>query len=111
MKILWNTDVNAPGCPGEIISQDGQSLLIQNDWDFPGVARAFGWEIYNVQPEVEEEWVDIMKMKKICDHDGTDGTVDCRDCGITAGEFISAAYDWLLDNDGAEAEDQGFFQE
>ena len=46
-----------------------------------------------------------------CQHDGTDGTVDCHECGVTAGEFISAARDWLDNNDGATAEDPGYFNE
>lgn len=46
---------------------------------------------------------------KACDHDATDGTVDCKACGVTASEFISAAYDWLIANDGATADDPGYF--
>jgi hypothetical protein len=46
-----------------------------------------------------------------CAHDGTDGTVDCKHCGVTAGEFIAAAGEWLRDNDGATADDPGYFSE
>jgi len=30
-----------------------------------------------------------------CRHIGTDGTVDCRDCGCKAGDFIKAASEYL----------------
>jgi len=45
-----------------------------------------------------------------CDHTHTDGTVDCKDCGLTATDFIGAASDWLDDNDGATVEDPGYFE-
>lgn len=45
-----------------------------------------------------------------CKHDGTDGTVSCPECGLSASEFIEAARQWLGDNDGAEAEDPGYFE-
>ena len=106
--ITWNTDVNAPCCPGEIIGpryRDDQTgrwtndrILIQTDWDFPATAETFGWSTRNVQvcPECT------------CDHNGTDGTVDCK-CGITVGQFIDAAREWHDNNDGATAEDPGYF--
>jgi hypothetical protein len=47
--ITWNTNVNAPGCPGEILSEDGRSVLVQTDWDYPGVANTFGWSPKSVQ--------------------------------------------------------------
>ena len=45
-----------------------------------------------------------------CQHDGTDGTVDCDDCGLTAGDFIESAGEWLEANDGATVADPGYFQ-
>lgn len=50
------------------------------------------------------------KRKNKCSHSGTDGTVPCKDCGLTASDFITAAYDWLSDNEGAKAEDPGYFE-
>jgi hypothetical protein len=49
--ITWNTDCNAPCCPGEIINDDNpkQTILIQTDWDYPSTARTFGWDIKSVQ--------------------------------------------------------------
>lgn len=107
-QILWSTDVNAPCCPGEIVGEpivDGdetfeQTLLIQSDWDFPGVAQSFGWSLREVQQPGRD---------CPCDHDGTDGTVPCKACGLTQTDFISAAYDWLRDNNGVSAEDPGYF--
>ncbi len=102
MQICWNTDVNAPCCPGEIVADDGQSILVQTDYDFPGAASTFGWNMREVQREGYED--------NPCDHRGTDGTVDCPDCGVKASTFISAAYDWLMLNDGATVEDPGYFE-
>ena len=123
MTITWNTHVNAPCCPGEIVAEDGRSVLIQTDWDYPGVANSFGWSIRNVQRCKEcnraltvdngcklfacDHCDDL--IGKCCDHSHTDGTVDCPDCGVTAVAFITAADEWLSDHDGATAEDPGYF--
>jgi hypothetical protein len=92
--IRWNTQVDAPGCPGEIVNDDGRTVLVQTDWDYPGVARTFGWSPREVQRE----------DRPPCDHRSTDGTVDCPACGVTAGEFIAAAREWLEEHDGATAD-------
>jgi hypothetical protein len=121
MKITWNTDVNVPCCPGEILADDGRSILIQSDWDYPGTAQAFGWTLQSVQrclqcggiaatagdgkPYCCDTWA------QECPHDHTDGTVDCPDCGVTNSDFIGAACDWLRDNGGAVADDPGYFPE
>jgi hypothetical protein len=124
MRITWNTEIDAPCCPGEIIADDGRTLLIQTDWDYPGVALSFGWSLRDVQRcgecgHVQTEGLDgekhplcadCMQPFVPCDHDGTDGTVDCPECGLTAGEFISAAGDWLHDNDGATVTNPGYFE-
>lgn len=106
MKIRWNTDVAAP-CPGEIqqlfrnVRPTKNSVLVQTDWDFPGTASTFGWDMREVQQEDRRE--------SPCDHHSTDGTVTCRGCGLTATDFISVAYDWLVANDGVTVEDPGYF--
>lgn len=125
-QITWNTEVNAPCCPGEIVAQDGQTRLIDTDWDYPGTASTFGWTLKDVQrckwckrvqtitcDTDEEKFVceHCGKNIKMCDHDATDGTVDCKACGTTATDFITAAGDWLRDNDGATADDPGYFEE
>lgn len=61
-------------------------VLFQTDYDFPGLARTLGWN-----GKIGRER---------CDHPGTDGTVDCPDCKLKAGDFIAAAVDWLDKHDG-----------
>lgn len=113
--ITWNTEVNAP-CAGEILNDDGRSILVQTDWDYPGVASTFGWSTYDVQPARPDDDDDPDSLASVfpcstvgCDHPNTDGTVDCKRCGVTASQFISAAAEWLADNDGATADDPGYF--
>ena len=102
--ITWNTEINAPCCPGEILGPNGQSILVQTDWDYPGVASTFGWSIQDVQAQGTRYY-----GLAPCDHSGTDGTVDCPDCGLKAITFINAAGNWLRENDGATADDPGYF--
>jgi hypothetical protein len=71
-----------------------KSLYIQTDWDFPGIATSFGW---------------IPKKYRKCRHSGTDGTVDCPDCGRSASDFISEAWDYLAKNEGKIITDPGYF--
>ena len=102
--ITWNTNVKAPCCPGEIINNDTkQSILVQSDYDYPGVASSFGWSTRDVQ---------IMQARYygvLCDHARTDGTIDCPDCGLAAGSFINAAAVWLRENNGLTVDDPGYF--
>lgn len=98
MRIKWNANIaNAPCCAGEITAANGQSVLIQTDWDWPSVASTFGWTIASVQDNGP------------CDHGYTDGTIDCSECGHTASTFIARAGEWLDDHDGATADDPGYF--
>lgn len=89
---------DAPDCL-KIVAADGRDLLVQTDWDYPGVATSFGWDISTVNQD------------RGCNHEGSDGTIDCDSCGTTADEFIQAARQFLDDNDGATAEDPGYFTE
>jgi hypothetical protein len=73
------------------------SVLFHTDWDFPSLASALGWNIRKVQ----------RKHGYRCDHISTDGTVDCKECSMTASEFISAAAQWLHDNDGRVFRNKG----
>ena len=68
--------------------ETGEDILIQTDWDYPGVASTFGWSP--------------------C-HSETDGTVDCPVCGKTASEMITEAADYLDNHLGDEVEDPGYF--
>jgi hypothetical protein len=78
------------------------SVLVQTDYDYPGTASTFGWSTTFVQP------VDVGLPDIECNHDGTDGTVDCA-CGVTAGDFIRSAGEYLRDNIGSVAPDPGYF--
>jgi len=105
-KIIWDTDCNA-ACIGRIVEKDtSKDVLIQTDFDCPGVASTFGWDIRTVQPKREGDEDERITP---CAHSGTDGTVSCSECGVTASEFIESAGEYLNDNDGAEADDPGYF--
>ena len=95
--IHFDTDCSAP-CVGRIVNDDGADVLVQTDWDYPGVASTFGWDIESVQADDDSP----------CDHSGSDGTIDCG-CGVSAGEFITSAGEFLQGADGATADDPGYF--
>lgn len=65
------------------------------------------WNAYVNAPGCPGEIIDKESGKSIliqCDY-------DYPDCKISASTFISAAYDFLCDNDGAEIDDPGYFRE
>lgn len=68
-------------------AEDGRDLLIQTDFDFPGIAATFGW------------------IPCPCGH--TDGTVDCAH--KTASAMIAEARAFLDANLGESVEDPGYF--
>lgn len=95
-NIRINTEVNAP-CPCEIVHvESGKSILAQVDTDYPGFAAAFGWSVGHV-PGIA------------CNHSGTDGTVECPNCGMPASTFIESAREFLEENNGKIADDPGYF--
>jgi hypothetical protein len=49
-----------------------------------------------------------LSLRHRCGHNGTDGTIDCPQCGLSAGDFIRAAHTFLIENDGAEIVDPGY---
>jgi hypothetical protein len=65
----------------------GRDILIQTDWDYPGLASSFGW--------------------RACTCGATDGTVNCKH--KTASKMITSAYNFLVANDGECVEDPGYF--
>ena len=71
-----------------LVNDDDREILIQTDWDYPGVASNLGWSP--------------------C-HDGTDGTIDCP-CGNTAMDLIASAQEFLNDHIGESFEDPGYFE-
>lgn len=98
---------DGPGCL-KIVASDGRDLLIQTDWDCPGIASSFGWSLVQVQTPGREFGSEDTDRPP-CQHRTTDGTVACRDCGIQPDQFIASAREWLDDNDGATVEDPGYF--
>lgn len=66
---------------------DGRSILIQSDYDFPGIASTFGWQS--------------------CSCGTTDGTIDCPH--QTVAEMIAEAREFLDSKIGASADDPGYF--
>jgi hypothetical protein len=72
----------------------GEYLYIQTDWDFPGIAQTFGW---------------TPKKFRKCAHRGTDGTVDCPDCGRSVSDFITEAQAYLTKHEGKIVTDPGYF--
>ena len=107
MKIYIETDTsNAPGSLCYLVDGTGdRSTLIQSQDDACGVASTFGWNIQEVQLEDDDG------TEGACAHCQTDGTVNCPDCGVDSAAFISAACDYIDCNDGASAEDPGYFSE
>lgn len=85
----YGKDLKRPQWPKED-DPDYESLMefYQNDFDYPPVARRFGWDMSDVNPE------------KKCDHRGTDGSITCPDCGTPALVFITAAGKFLHANVG-----------
>lgn len=72
-----------------------RTVYVQTDWDYPGLASSFGW---NIREDGNNG----------CEHDGTDGTVDCPSCGRTAAEFIGSAAEYL-DGEPVAYDDPGYF--
>ena len=74
---------------GYILESDLEpdTILIQTDYDYPGLACTFGW--------------------CPCDCGFTDGTVDCEH--RTATEMITEAAEYLDDHIGDSVDDPGYF--
>lgn len=78
-----------------IVNEETQKdILVQTDWDYPGVASSFG---YSPCKDCKEE----------C-KGATDGTVNCK--LRTASDMISEASEFLTDNVGESADDPGYFE-
>ena len=71
-----------------LVAEDGRDILIQTDFDFPGIASTFGWTP--------------------CECGSTDGTVDCTH--RKASDMIADAQAFLDDHIGDEADDPGYFE-
>lgn len=71
-----------------VVAEDGRDILIQSDWDYPGLASTFGWTP--------------------CECGTTDGTVDCPH--KTASRMIAEAQEFLDRHIGDSVDDPGYFQ-
>jgi hypothetical protein len=76
--------------------------LVQTDYDYPATAEIFGWSLRRVQwTQTKRQTIRMLSRaatgKHACEHSSTDGTVDCRECGMPAGAFIEAAGRFLAD--------------
>lgn len=144
-KIRLEIPDNAPGCfliRGVSSQEDDaadqrlarqMTLLVQTDWDFPGVATSFGWSVADVIPTLPDgfqDWRDggagfakkeVAAFKRfekrwfpgeydapLCSHEGTDGTIKCPGCKLEPSVFIASARKWLEESDGAIAENPGY---
>lgn len=56
---------------------------IGTDWEHPATIQSLGYG--------------LRRRGERCPHRGTDGTIDCPDCGKTASQFISEATGILYD--------------
>jgi hypothetical protein len=67
------------------------------DYSHPSTATSLGWSIQRVQKRHGEIVVlrRVIDTKTNCRHSHTDGSVDCRECGVRAIEFITAAAEFL----------------
>lgn len=122
MQITLDSNPSDAPCCIKIIADNGQDRLIQTDWDWPGIASTFGFTLRSVQKcdecgkistGLHNQVVKFCKhcrknVGSMCHHEMTDGTIDCA-CGVTAHDFIQSAGQYLDDNDGAQAEDPGYF--
>ena len=85
-KIIAVRDPDHAPC-GWLVRENGRDRLVDSDWDFPGLARNWGFVP--------------------CECGATDGTVDCPH--KKAGEMISAAWDFLEEHGTTPIEDPGYF--
>ena len=81
---------------GRGYGRDG--ILVQTDWDYPATARELGWNMRRVQPDRNGNARFLERAPNAghgCEHHGTDGTITCDACGLTATQFIAGAAKFL----------------
>lgn len=74
-----------------------KGVLVQTDWEYPRIACQLGWSLRRVQRDgfLTRVLKRAPNVGRGCFHNGTDGTVMCDACGVTASEFINAAQQFL----------------
>jgi len=93
IPIATNKEIKAMEYQNRKVFTDECSILIQTDWDYPGVASTFGWS-------------PCRGCRQEC-KGSTDGTVDCKK--RTASYMISDAREYLDNHIGKVVEDPGYF--
>lgn len=117
MKVTLVNGHDSPNFCFSVMDGDKCIHFIQSDWDYASLACTLGWSVNDIQlcrkckkelpafddfdGEVKCEHCRRKKGNVQCEH-SSDGTVDCKECGVTTSQFLSAAYDYLLENDGEE---------
>ncbi len=110
MQFRLNTrPADAPGCIKLELEDSDKSVLIQTDWEWPGLASALGWGC-QCHPTLGKP---CACEKLPCSCGTSDGTVDCPTCKIrvvedgkvkllkcTASRMIMYAREWLDEHDG-----------
>lgn len=86
MKVTVERSSKVP-CGYLLTAEDGRTVPVQMDWDFPGTASNLGFVP--------------------CECGDTDGTVDCAH--KTASQMISEAAAFLDEHEGEEFDDPGYF--
>ena len=57
-----------------IVKYIGGGQYVGTDWDYPSAVRSLGYG--------------LRRRGERCNHTGTDGTIDCPDCGKPTSKFI-----------------------
>ena len=103
MQIQLDELRGIPGYRIVAIGGNGIDLIVQTDWEYPSVARTFGWDMR------ESQVMNAHYYGQVCEHSSTDGTVKCAECGLTPSTFIADAASYLDEHIGDTAEDPGYF--
>ena len=106
MKVTLDANPSDALCCIKLVAEDGRDILVQTDWDYPSIAANLGFSLIDCQV-LQSNYYGAGP----CDHDGTDGTVDCKACGYPAAAFIREAGEFLREHDGDNFEDPGYFNE
>ena len=94
-----------------MVGDERRSLYYQRDWNYPALANNLGWDIRTAPGTGADPDVPAIPAysaredvygppRPPCAHEGTDGTVDCADCGADTMSFISSAQAWLDAHEG-----------
>lgn len=104
MRVTLDAHPSDAPCCMKLTASDGRDILLQTDWDYPSIASNLGFSLKSLQVS-QRGYYGLTP----CDHGGTDGTVDCPECGYPAAAFIREAGEFLRDHDGETFEDPGYF--